>query len=98
MQGKSQSLLLVLVLLPLSPAPASQREEPQLVALPKHAARHLTEYIMLTNTSQLPVLAGMDAACGRLLALWCASKLPGEELADSDLVLQVQRNQLCLAH
>lgn len=52
-------------------------------------ARRLTEYIELTNTTELPVLRAIDASCGRLVVIWCAVKKAGEGASVSDSYLKV---------
>lgn len=58
-------------------------------------ARHLqanmvAQFIVRSNTSQLPALAAIDAGCGRMIAIWAASKEPSDNLTAHDLYLQAR--------
>ena len=50
----------------------------------------MAQYIVRSNTSQLPALAAIDAGCGRMIAVWAASKEPNENLTAYELYLQAR--------
>ena len=53
-------------------------------------ANMMAQYILRSNTSQLPALAAIDAGCGRIIAIWAASKEPSDNLSAYDLYLQAR--------
>ena len=58
-------------------------------------ANQLAQYVVRSNTSVLPALAAIDAGCSRLMAMWVASKEPGDSFTAYDLSLQARLK--CLA-
>jgi len=74
--------------LPEPPAPHSHAAQWE-GASGAPAGRRLTEYVELTNTTELPALAAIDASCGRLVVVWCAVKQEGEGASVYDSYLKV---------
>ncbi len=73
---------------PEPPAPHSQAAQRD-GARGAPAGRRLTEYVELTNTTELPALAAIDRSCGRLVVVWCAVKQEGEGASVYDSYLKV---------